>query len=80
MGHDEREGAVELSEQERAGCETYLQAYGVLIGDQRTGETFRGVVEGIIASKSLLAARIARFSPSASGSQACRTAGAQDGA
>lgn len=54
---------MELSEQERAGCEGYLQAYGVLIGDQRTGQTFRGVVEGIIASESLLAVRIARFSP-----------------
>jgi hypothetical protein len=61
---------MELSEQERAGCATYLQAYEVLIGDQRSAETFRGVVEGIIASESLLAARIARFSPSVGGGQA----------
>ncbi len=61
---------MELSEQERAGCEAYLQAYDVLIGDRRTGQTLRGVVEGIIASESLLAARIARFSPSAGGGQA----------
>ncbi len=61
---------MELSEQERVGCETYLQAYDVLIGDRRSGETFRGVIEGIIASESLLAARIARFSPSAGGGQA----------
>jgi hypothetical protein len=61
---------MELSEQERVGCERYLEAYAVLIGDRRTGQTFRGVVEGIIASESLLAARIARFSPSAGGGQA----------
>ncbi len=61
---------MEVSEEQRAGRETYLEAYDVLIGDQRSGETFRGVVEGIVASKSLLAARIARFSPSAGGSQA----------
>ncbi len=61
---------MELSEQERAECEAYLQAYDVLMGDRRTGRTFCGVVEGIIASESLLAARIARFSPSAGGGQA----------
>jgi hypothetical protein len=61
---------MELNEQARAGCEAYLEAYEALIGDRRTGETFRGVVEGIIASGSLLAARIARFSPSAGGGQA----------
>jgi uncharacterized protein YwbE len=61
---------MELSEQARAECAEYLQAYEVLIGDRRTGETFRGVVEGIIASESLLAARIARFSPSAGRGQA----------
>ncbi len=61
---------MELSAQERAGCEEYLQAYEVLIGDRRSGQTFRGVVEGIIASESLLAVRIARFSPSAGGGQA----------
>ncbi len=61
---------MELSEQERTECEAYLEAYEVLIGDRRTGETFRGVVEGIIASESLLAARIARFSLSASRGQA----------
>ncbi len=61
---------MELSEQERTECEAYLEAYEVLIGDRRTGETFRGVVEGIIAGESLLAARIARFSPSASRGQA----------
>src|SRR5512142_3132700 len=51
---------MELSEQAQVGCEEYLQAYDVLIGDRRSGETFRGVVEGITASESLLAARIAR--------------------
>ncbi len=61
---------MELSEQGRVGCEAYLEAYAVLIGDRRSGETFRGVVEGIIASESLLAARIARFSPSAGSGQA----------
>lgn len=61
---------MELSAQERVGWERYLEAYEVLIGDRRSGETFRGVVEGIIASESLLAVRIAHFSPSAGGGQA----------
>jgi hypothetical protein len=64
------ERAMELNAREREGCEQYLEAYDALIGDRRTGETFRGVVEGIIASQSLLAARIARFSPSAGGGAA----------
>jgi hypothetical protein len=61
---------MELNTGEWQGCEEYLAAYSVLIGDQRSEKTFRGVVEGIIAGESVLAARIARFSPSAFGGQA----------
>ena len=52
------------------GYTEYVGAYRVLIGDQRTERTFRAVMEGIIAGESVLAARIARFSPSAGGDQA----------
>ncbi len=61
---------MELGEREWQACDQYLEGYDGLIGDQRTGRTFRGVVEGIIAGESLRAARIARFSPWAIGGQA----------
>ncbi len=70
---------MELSEREWQGCEGYLGEYDVLIGDRRTQQTFRGVVEGIIAGEELLAARIARFSPSAGGGQTRRAAGTAHG-
>ena len=59
-----------LSECERQAGESYLSGYDGLMGDVRTQRTFRGVIEGIIAGESLLAARIARFSPWAGGGQA----------
>ncbi len=59
-----------LREREWQGCERYLGEYDVLMGDVRTQRTFREVIEGILAGESLLAARIARFSPWASGGQA----------
>jgi hypothetical protein len=41
----------------------YLQAFDPLIGDERSGKTFHGIIEGIMASESLCATRIGRFSP-----------------
>lgn len=48
---------------EAEAWESYLSGYEGLIGDRRTRRTFRGVLEGIVAGKSLRAAVIARFSP-----------------
>lgn len=56
---------MELSEPERSQLEDYLSEYETLIGDKRTSETLGEVIEGIIGSESLKAARIGRFSPSA---------------
>jgi hypothetical protein len=60
-----RRPKMELSEAEKGSLEEYLSEYGTLIGDKRTSETLETVVEGIIGSESLKAARIGRFSPSA---------------
>ena len=55
---------MELNGQEKGGLEEYMSGYTGLIGDKRTGETLESVIEGIIGSESLKAARIGRFSPS----------------
>ena len=55
---------MELNGQEKGSLEEYLSEYEALIGDKRTGETLESVIEGIIGSESLKAARIGRFSPS----------------
>ena len=54
---------MELSEVEKGSLGEYLSEYETLIGDKRTSETLETVVEGIIGSESLKAARIGRFSP-----------------
>jgi len=54
---------MELNQTEWAKSETYLSAFETLIGDLRTGRTFQGLINGIIAGESLRAAVIARFSP-----------------
>ncbi len=54
---------MELQPREEGALEEYLGALDLLIRDQRTRRTFRGVMKGIIASESLVCARIARFSP-----------------
>jgi hypothetical protein len=56
---------MELTGQEEGNLRDYLSEYDALIGDKRTGETMESVIEGIIASESLKAVRIGRFSPSA---------------
>lgn len=55
---------MELTEQEAGKLPEYLSEYEVLIGDKRTSDTLEAVIEGIIASESLKAAQIGRFSPS----------------
>jgi hypothetical protein len=59
-----RRSKMELSEAEKGSLGDYLGEYETLIGDKRTSETLEAVVEGIIGSESLKAARIGRFSPS----------------
>jgi len=54
---------MELAGGEWEQSEVYLSAFDVLMGDERTRRTFRGVVEGIIGGESLRASVIARFSP-----------------
>jgi hypothetical protein len=54
---------MELRREERDQYSSYLESFACLIGDQRTKTTFGEVIQGIIGSESLCAARIARFSP-----------------
>ena len=54
---------MDLTVEEWDQSETYLSGFDVLIGDERTRRTFRGVIEGIIGGESLRASVIARFSP-----------------
>jgi hypothetical protein len=48
---------------EQAPLTEYLKSFDSLIGDKRTGETFREVVRGIIGAGSLICQRIAAQSP-----------------
>lgn len=54
---------MELTKEQAGEYEEYLSAFDILIGDERTKRTFRGVIEGIIGGGSLRATVIARFSP-----------------
>ncbi len=54
---------MELTAMEWEESLDYLDGFDVLIGDERTRRTFRGVIEGIIGGESLRASVIARFSP-----------------
>mgnify|MGYP005864497117 CR=1 FL=1 len=54
---------MDLTAAEREQGEVYLSGFDVLMGDERTRRTFRGVIEGIIGGESLRASVIARFSP-----------------
>ena len=47
------------------GLSDYLEVLDPLIGDERTGHTALGIVEGIVAAESLCMNQIASFSPSA---------------
>ncbi len=54
---------MELRDGQRDLFEEYLGQFAPLIGDRRTGRLFRATVEGIIGAESLVATRIAAFSP-----------------
>jgi hypothetical protein len=54
---------MDLQAEEWEQSEGYLSGFDVLIGDERTRRTFRGVIAGIIGGESLRASVIARFSP-----------------
>jgi hypothetical protein len=60
---------MKLTPEEWAQSEGYLSGFDVLIGDERTRRTFRGVIEGIIGGESLRASVIARFSPGDGGGE-----------
>ncbi len=54
---------MEMQAAEQSQCEAYLRGFDELIGDKRTANPFRVVIEGIIGGESLRASQIARFSP-----------------
>ena len=47
--------------------EAYLAPFLALVGDRRTAVLLGATVRGIVASESLICARIAAFSPSSGG-------------
>jgi hypothetical protein len=54
---------VELASGQRSLLDAYLDHFEPLIGDRRTGRLLRATVQGIIGAETLVAARIAAFSP-----------------
>jgi len=56
---------MELTAREHDLLAAYLAPFTALTGDRRTAALLDGVVRGIVASESLICARIAAFSPSA---------------
>jgi hypothetical protein len=54
---------MDLSVRQQDLLGEYLSPFGVLIGDKRTGTTFREIVQGIINAGSLVCQRIAAHSP-----------------
>ena len=66
---------MELSGQEMDRLGEYLKEFDPLIGDERSGKTFGGIIAGIMASESLRATLIGRFSPWNGGGEVCGTAG-----
>jgi hypothetical protein len=54
---------MELADGQRSLLDEYLGPFAPLIGDRRTGRLFRATVRGIIGAETLVAARIAAFSP-----------------
>ncbi len=54
---------MELAREQRTLLGEYLEHFGSLIGDRRTGRAFLGIVQGILGAESLVCARIAAFSP-----------------
>ena len=54
---------MELKDGQQNLLEQYVGHFAPLIGDRRTGRVFGATVQGIIGAESLVAARIAAFSP-----------------
>ncbi len=54
---------MELAGEQAGPLDEYLGHFGSLIGDRRTGRACRATVRGIPGAESLVAARIAAFSP-----------------
>jgi hypothetical protein len=54
---------MDLEPREVDLLEGYVAPYQELAGDRRTARLLAGVVQGIIASESLICAQIAAFSP-----------------
>jgi hypothetical protein len=54
---------MELADGQGSLLDEYLGHFAPLIGDRRTGRAFRATVRGIIGAETLVAARIAAFSP-----------------
>jgi hypothetical protein len=55
---------MDLTPREYDLLASYLGPFVALTGDRRTAALLDGVVRGIVASESLVCARIAAFSPS----------------
>ena len=70
---------MKLKDGQQSMLDEYLEHFGPLIGDRRTGRLFRATVQGIIGAESLVCARIAAFSPGAAGEPQRRAAGPTDG-
>ena len=71
---------MNLAAAQQSLLDSYLAAFDPLIGDERTGRTFRGTVQGIIGAESLICSRIAAFSPCAGNREPQRgAASAADG-
>ena len=58
---------MEVAVGQRGLLDEHLAWFDPLVGDRRTGRLFGAAVAGIIGAESLVAARIAAFSPGAGG-------------
>ena len=58
---------MDLTPREVGSLEAYLAPVVALAGDRRTARLLAATVQGIVASGSLVCARIAAFSPCAGG-------------
>src|SRR5579885_2274827 len=63
-------GPRELAPVQQPLLDAYLETFDLLIGDQQTGCTLRGSVQGLIGAESLSCSRIAAFTPSVGHGQA----------
>ncbi len=54
---------MDLVGEQASLLDAYLGEFAPLLGDRRTGRTFRATVQGILGAETLVCARIAAFSP-----------------